>query len=44
MVRGVAERLAPLIADGLCERDGATLRLTQAGRPVLNGVLSALLT
>ena len=40
----IAERLAPLIADGLCERDGATLRLTQAGRPVLNGVLSALLT
>ena len=34
--------LAPLIAEGLLERDESGLRLTAQGRPVLNAVVAAL--
>jgi oxygen-independent coproporphyrinogen-3 oxidase len=32
------ERLEPLIADGLCVRDGATVRVTPAGQPLMRTV------
>ena len=35
--------LAPLIGEGLVERDGEGLRLTAQGRPVLNAVVAALI-
>jgi len=37
------ERIAPLISDGMARRDGARLIATDAGRPVLNALLRALL-